>query len=91
MVRDPNYSIIKRLRDHKKMSQKAVAVRAGVSDTVVMRTEKGLHHPQLDTFIKLAHGLGCDPVLLLAAMLGGEDEYLVCLESPLPVRPVEPR
>ena len=91
MSQSPNYSVIKQLREQKKMSQRAVADRAGVSQPFVLRTEQGQHSPQLDTFIKLAHGLGCDPVLLLAAMLGGEDEYLVCLESPLPVRPVEPR
>ncbi len=53
------------VRQESRLTQKALAERAGVSSTVVGMIERGLHQPRLDTLELLADALGI-----------GIDEYI---------------
>lgn len=57
---------IKSLRLKRKMSQDALATKAGISTSYVSEIERGNRSPPLDTIEKLAMALGVPPQRLLA-------------------------
>jgi transcriptional regulator with XRE-family HTH domain len=56
---------VKRLRSRKKMSQKALADRVGISVSYVSMLERGQRSPPLETIEKMAKALGVPPAVLL--------------------------
>jgi transcriptional regulator with XRE-family HTH domain len=58
---------VRRLRAKKRMSQKALADRVGISVSYVSMLERGQRSPPLETIEKMAKALGVTP----ASMLGG--------------------
>ena len=50
---------IVKARKRRKMSQRELAERLGVTKTVVSRLESGQHSPRLETVYDLARALGC--------------------------------
>jgi len=61
-------SNVRRLRAKKKLSQKALADKVGISVSYVSMLERGQRSPPLETIEKMAKALGVPP----AAMLGGK-------------------
>lgn len=53
------------LRKKKKLTQEALAERAGLSVSMISMLERGQRHPPLDTLEALAKALGVRPVALL--------------------------
>ena len=60
-------SNVRRLRAKKKLSQKALADKVGISVSYVSMLERGQRSPPLETVEKMAKALGVPP----AALLGG--------------------
>jgi transcriptional regulator with XRE-family HTH domain len=58
---------VRRLRAKKKLSQKALADKVGISVSYVSMLERGQRSPPLETVEKMAKALGVPP----AALLGG--------------------
>lgn len=58
---------VRRLRSKKKLSQKALADKVGISVSYVSMLERGQRSPPLETIEKMAKALGVAP----AALLGG--------------------
>jgi transcriptional regulator with XRE-family HTH domain len=58
---------VRRLRGRKKLSQKALADRVGISVSYVSMLERGQRSPPLETIEKMAKALGVTP----ASLLGG--------------------
>ena len=58
---------VRRLRSKKKLSQKALADKVGISVSYVSMLERGQRSPPLETIEKMAKALGVTP----AALLGG--------------------
>jgi transcriptional regulator with XRE-family HTH domain len=58
---------VRRLRAKKKLSQKALADKVGISVSYVSMLERGQRSPPLETIEKMAKALGVPP----AALLGG--------------------
>jgi transcriptional regulator with XRE-family HTH domain len=58
---------VRRLRARKKLSQKALADRVGISVSYVSMLERGQRSPPLETIEKMARALGVSP----ASLLGG--------------------
>jgi transcriptional regulator with XRE-family HTH domain len=58
---------VRRLRGKKKLSQKALADRVGISVSYVSMLERGQRSPPLETIEKMAKALGVTP----ASLLGG--------------------
>jgi len=58
---------VRRLRSKKKLSQKALADKVGISVSYVSMLERGQRSPPLETIEKMAKALGVPP----AALLGG--------------------
>jgi transcriptional regulator with XRE-family HTH domain len=58
---------VRRLRAKKKLSQKALADKVGISVSYVSMLERGQRSPPLETIEKMAKALGVPP----SAMLGG--------------------
>ena len=58
---------VRRLRAKKKLSQKALADKIGISVSYVSMLELGLRAPPLETIEKMAKALGVPP----GALLGG--------------------
>ncbi|MGZ6132711.1 MAG: helix-turn-helix domain-containing protein [Myxococcaceae bacterium] len=58
---------VRRLRAKKKLSQKALADRVGISVSYVSMLERGQRSPPLETIEKMAKALGVPP----ASLLGG--------------------
>jgi transcriptional regulator with XRE-family HTH domain len=58
---------VRRLRAKKKLSQKALADKIGISVSYVSMLERGQRSPPLETIEKMAKALGVPP----AALLGG--------------------
>lgn len=50
------------------LTQDEVSVRAGIHRTEVSQLERGLRVPRIDTLVKLAGALECEPVTLLAGL-----------------------
>jgi transcriptional regulator with XRE-family HTH domain len=59
---------VRRLRAKKKISQKALADKVGISVSYVSMLERGQRSPPLETIEKMAKALGVPP----AALLGGK-------------------
>ncbi len=59
---------VRRLRSKKKLSQKALADKVGISVSYVSMLERGQRSPPLETIEKMAKALGVTP----AALLGGK-------------------
>jgi transcriptional regulator with XRE-family HTH domain len=59
---------VRRLRAKKKLSQKALADRVGISVSYVSMLERGQRSPPLETVEKMARALGVSP----ASLLGGK-------------------
>ena len=59
---------VRRLRGKKKLSQKALADKVGISVSYVSMLERGQRSPPLETIEKMAKALGVTP----AALLGGK-------------------
>jgi len=59
---------VPRLRAKKKLSQKALADKVGISVSYVSMLERGQRSPPLETIEKMAKALGVPP----AALLGGK-------------------
>jgi len=57
---------IKEWREKRRLSQRDLAKRAGLSPMTVYRLETGQHHPQTDTLELLAKALGVSIRLLFA-------------------------
>lgn len=55
------------------ISQEELAERASLHRTIVGELERGARVPQLDTFLKLAAGLGSSPQELLAGIEWNSD------------------
>ncbi len=58
---------VRRLRSKKKLSQKALAKRVGISVSYVSMLERGQRSPPLETIEKMARALGVTP----SSLLGG--------------------
>jgi transcriptional regulator with XRE-family HTH domain len=58
---------VRRLRSKKKLSQKALADKVGISVSYVSMLERGQRSPPLETIEKMAKALSVTP----AALLGG--------------------
>jgi transcriptional regulator with XRE-family HTH domain len=58
---------VRKLRSKKKLSQKALADKIGISVSYVSMLERGQRSPPLETIEKMAKALGVSP----AALLGG--------------------
>ncbi|HSN92869.1 MAG TPA: helix-turn-helix transcriptional regulator [Anaeromyxobacteraceae bacterium] len=58
---------VRRLRAKKRLSQKALADKVGISVSYVSMLERGQRSPPLETVEKMAKALGVPP----AALLGG--------------------
>ena len=56
---------VRRLRAKKKLSQKALADRIGISVSYVSMLERGQRSPPLETIEKMAKALGVPPANLL--------------------------
>jgi transcriptional regulator with XRE-family HTH domain len=56
---------IQRLRSKKKLSQKALADKVGISVSYVSMLERGQRSPPLETIEKMAKALGVTPANLL--------------------------
>ena len=56
---------IQRLRAKKKLSQKALADKVGISVSYVSMLERGQRSPPLETIEKMAKALGVAPAVLL--------------------------
>ena len=56
---------VRRLRSKKKLSQKALADRIGISVSYVSMLERGQRSPPLETIEKMAKALGVPPASLL--------------------------
>lgn len=56
---------VRRLRARKKLSQKALADRVGISVSYVSMLERGQRSPPLETIEKMAKALGVPPAALL--------------------------
>lgn len=56
---------VRRLRAKKKLSQKALADKVGISVSYVSMLERGQRSPPLDMLEKVAKALGVTPVSLL--------------------------
>lgn len=50
---------LKKIRKSKKMTQKELSERSGVSQSGISEIEKFVNHPSTATLILLANGLGC--------------------------------
>ncbi len=61
-------SNVRRLRSKKRLSQKALADRVGISVSYVSMLERGQRSPPLETIEKMARALGTSP----ASLLGGK-------------------
>jgi transcriptional regulator with XRE-family HTH domain len=59
---------VRRLRAKKKLSQKALADKVGISVSSVSMLERGQRSPPLETIEKMAKALGVPP----GALLGGK-------------------
>lgn len=57
---------VRRLRAKKKLSQKALADKVGISVSYVSMLERGQRSPPLETIEKMARALGVPPAALLA-------------------------
>jgi transcriptional regulator with XRE-family HTH domain len=57
---------VQRLRSKRKMSQKALADKVGISVSYVSMLERGQRSPPLETIEKMARALGVTPANLLA-------------------------
>ena len=57
---------VRRLRAKKKLSQKALADKVGISVSYVSMLERGQRSPPLETVEKMAKALGVPPASLLA-------------------------
>lgn len=56
---------VARARRDAGLSQTELAVRSGTAQAVISRIERGVVSPSLDTFSKIAKGLGMRPVIAL--------------------------
>ena len=56
---------VQRLRSKKKLSQKALADKVGISVSYVSMLERGQRSPPLETIEKMAKALGVTPAILL--------------------------
>jgi transcriptional regulator with XRE-family HTH domain len=56
---------LRRLRNHHKLSQDALANATDIHPTAIGRMERGSREPRLTTILRLAHGLGVEPGELL--------------------------
>jgi len=56
---------VRRLRAKKKLSQKALADKVGISVSYVSMLERGQRSPPLETVERMAKALGVAPALLL--------------------------
>ncbi len=59
---------VRRMRAKKKLSQKALAKRVGISVSYVSMLERGQRSPPLETIEKMARALGVSP----SSLLGGK-------------------
>jgi transcriptional regulator with XRE-family HTH domain len=59
---------VSRARSEAGISQEVLAERASLHKNIVGEVERGGRVPQLDTFLKLASGLGLSPQQLLAGI-----------------------
>jgi transcriptional regulator with XRE-family HTH domain len=57
---------VRRLRRERDLSQRALAVLAGLAEKHVSEIERGNREPKLSTIFKLARGLGVPPEALIA-------------------------
>jgi len=58
---------VRRLRGKKKLSQKALADKVGISVSYVSMLERGQRSPPLETIERMAKALGVTPAALLGA------------------------
>ncbi len=58
---------VRRLRGKKRLSQKALADKVGISVSYVSMLERGQRSPPLETIEKMAKALGVTPAALLGA------------------------
>jgi transcriptional regulator with XRE-family HTH domain len=56
---------VRKLRSKKKLSQKALADKIGISVSYVSMLERGQRSPPLETIEKMAKALGVTPAVLL--------------------------
>lgn len=56
---------LREVRAAKEMSQDELADRSGIHSTAIGRLERGGREPRLTTILRLAHGLGVDPGVLV--------------------------
>jgi transcriptional regulator with XRE-family HTH domain len=73
---------VSRARTAAGISQEALADRASLHKNIVGEVERGSRVPQLDTFLKLAAGLGMLPQELLAGIEWDSDTQVFRLSSP---------
>ena len=60
-------------RNYSDMTQKELALKAGLTQANVSKIEKGLSHPTIDTLLKIAYGLDKRLVIRLEETQGVSD------------------
>lgn len=61
-------SNLRQRRKQAELSQEGLAFRAGLHRTAIGLLEKGARMPRIDTLVKLAVALDCDPADLIAGI-----------------------
>jgi len=67
-VREKFAANLRRQRRRAGLSQEAVGFRAELHRTQIGLLERGARMPRIDTLVKLAGALGCEPVDLIAGI-----------------------
>ena len=73
---EPEFNMIQAMIDARKqrnMTQKELALKAGLTQANVSKIEKGLSHPTIDTLLKIAYGLDKRLVIRLEDQQGVND------------------
>ena len=66
----PVMSLLQRLREERSLSQRALAIKAGIAFRSVQLMESGHHNPRWSTVLKLGKALGVEPAELLQTAKG---------------------
>jgi transcriptional regulator with XRE-family HTH domain len=59
-VRTEIVRLLKKEREHRKLSKYVIWQRSGVSQTMLSRVERGLRNPTMELLLRIADGIGAD-------------------------------
>lgn len=78
-------TIVRVLRKRISLSQRNLALAAGITQASISRLEAGRQEATLETMLAIARGLELHPVLLLWLLLDGKEEF----PTTYPIRPAD--